>query len=176
MNKKEEENQQMHERSRKRKKRFILILILLLLLSLALAYCRKSKGLEQQQEQGELFIGNIKKGMIPGADTMKAAEEGRVRMQINSEVVFADEKSEGNLYIGNPDTNLYDMEVTITLNDTGTVVYQSGKIPPGYYIDKDKLQTALAAGAYAAKASIVYYDGEEVQVNYGVNLNITILN
>lgn len=174
MNKSKETNQQIQEGSQKKKKKIILLIILLLLIALAIAFCRKSRDLDQMQEQA--VVGNIKKGRLPGTEALKEAEEDRVRMQINSESVFADGESEGNLYIGNPDTNQYDMEVTITLADSGTIVYQSGRIPPGYYIDRDKLQTVLAAGIYAAKASIVYYNGEEVQISYGANLKITVLN
>lgn len=153
---------------RKRKIVAAILIILLLVIALVVYWWMTDKGPE--------VIGNLKEGQLPGSEALREAEDDQVRIQINSQPVFADGKSEGNLYIGNPDTNIYDMMVTITLTDAEEQVYESGRIPPGYYIDNDKLQKVLSAGAYDAKASIVYYDGEKVQVSYIVNLEITVKN
>lgn len=158
--------------NRRKRKAVIIIIIIFLLTAIALTVCWQ-RGLFDQSE-GPQVIGNLKEGQLPGTDALKEAEDDQVRIQINAEPVFSDGESEGNLYIGNPDTNIYDMEVEITLNDTGETVYESGRIPPGYYIDNDKLQIVLSAGTYPAKATILYYNGEDVQVSYSVNLEITI--
>lgn len=159
---------------RRKRKIVITIFILLLLITIGLLICWQ-RGLFDKYE-GPQVIGTLKEGQLPGTDALKEAEDDQVRIQINSQPVFNDGESEGNLYIGNPDTNVYDMEVEIVLDDTGETVYESGSIPPGYYIDNDKLQTVLNTGTYPAKASIVYYNGNAVQVSYSVNLEITVLN
>jgi len=150
------------------------VLLFLLLIGIALIICRQ-KGFFNQYEEPQV-IGNLKEGQLPGTEALKEAEDDQVRIQMNAEPIFADGKSGGNLYIGNPDTNLYDMEVKIALDDTDETVYESGRIPPGYYIENDKLQTVLHAGTYPATSSIVYYDGENIRASYSVNLKITVQN
>lgn len=160
--------------NRRKRKAVITIIIILLLITITLIACWQM-GLFDQYE-GPQVVGSLKEGQLPGTDALKEAEDDQVRIQINAEPVFADGESEGNLYIGNPDTNMYDMVVEITLDDTGEIAFQSGRIPPGYYIDSDKLQTILSAGEYSATASIIYYNGEEVQVSYSIKQKITIQN
>jgi hypothetical protein len=164
-------NRNMPER---RRRKIIISVIILLLIAIALLACWQL-GLFDKEE-GPVVIGSMKEGQLPGTDALREAEDDQVRIQINAYPVFTDSESEGNLYIGNPDTNIYDMEVKISLDDTGEAVYQSGRIPPGYYIDNDKLQTTLSTGTYLATADIVYYDGEDVQVSYSVALEMTIQN
>lgn len=158
-------NQNEEKTDRIKKKIITAIIIILLLLVIILLF---------YWQMGSVYVGGIKEGQLPGTEALKEAENDRVRIQINARPFFKSGKSEGNLNIGNPDTNEYDMEVTITRDDTEEVIYESGRIPPGYYIDNDKLQVVLSKGSYIAKAKITYYNGEEEQVSYFVNQEITI--
>lgn len=160
--------------NRRKRKVVIVGIIILLLIGIILTICWQI-GLFDQYE-GPQAVGSLKEGQLPGQEALKEAEDDRVRIQINSAPTFDNGTSEGNLYIGNPNTNAYDMVVEITIDDTDETLYQSGRIPPGYYIDNDKLQTTLSAGEYSATAVITYYNGEEVQVSYSVKQKITIKN
>lgn len=157
-----------------RKRNALITIIAVLILAAAGLIFGRNQGWFQQSETSEPFIGNLKEGQLPGSDALQEAQDDRVRIQINAEPHFADGESEGNLYIGNPDTNIYDMEVIIRLTDSDETIYESGKIPPGYYVDYDKLHQTLSEGVYAAKAAIVYYNDADMQVRYSVNLEITI--
>jgi hypothetical protein len=94
------------------------------------------------------------------AELDRVVEEGMFHISINTNPVFQDGTSEGNLEIENVPNNLYSMIVTITLDDTGEQVYDSGLIEPNYHIQKDVLAVDLDAGEYPAVATFTAYDTE----------------
>ncbi|MGL6202152.1 MAG: hypothetical protein ACRC3H_24825 [Lachnospiraceae bacterium] len=157
------------DQSKKKKKRAIIIIIILLAIIAAIIIWRMNTS-----PPG--LSSGLKEGDLPGAEAAEHAEEDQITMQINAAPVFEDGESEGNLDIGNPDINEYDLIVEITLNDSGEKLYESERIPPGYYIDNDKLQKVLSKGTYEATAKLTYYDGDDVRVFYNVILNIEIQN
>lgn len=164
------EQSSTEESKKKKKKAIIIILIIILIAIIAGIIIWRMNALPPSISSG------LKEGDLPGAEAAEHAEEDQVTLQINASPVFANGKSEGDLSIGNPDINEYDLIVEITLNNTGEKLYESERIPPGYYIDNDKLQKVLSKGTYEATAKLTYYDGDDVQVYYNVILNIEILN
>jgi hypothetical protein len=86
------------------------------------------------------------------------ADRGTVSVQINARPVFASGSSEGNLYIINPATNAFNMQVVITLDDNGEVIYRSEELKPNHFIDTDVLLRDLDAGIYPATALITCVD------------------
>ncbi len=157
------------KQEKKKKYRWILLLLCLILIAVLL-YLFWNRETDQ----------NLKAGFLPGLDeeALQAEVDGNyIRMQINSTPVFEDGSSEGNLYIGNPETNRYDMYVVITLEESGEVIYDSGLIPPGYYIDYDTLQVELEEGRHKALAEISYYnENEDVQSQSNIMLEVVIKN
>ncbi len=155
--------------SNKRRITIILIILLLLIAVIGLWFWYQSQAEEEVSR-------DLSSGILPGSsevDYSDAAEES-IRIQINSQPVFETGESEGNLYIGNPEPNQYDMEVIITLEQTGDEIYNSGYIPPGYYIDNDRLDVVLEAGEHAAVAAITYYT-EAGAVQSRTNVKLTII-
>lgn len=163
-------DQTSKDQSKKKKKRAIIIIIFILLAIIAAIIIWRMNTSPPGLSSG------LKEGDLPGAEAAEHAEEDQITMQINAAPVFEDGESEGNLDIGNPDINEYDLIVEITLNDSGEKLYESERIPPGYYIDNDKLQKVLSKGTYEATAKLTYYDGDDVRVFYNVILNIEIQN
>ena len=159
------------DESKKKKKRAIIIIIIILLLAIIAAII-----IWRMNALPPGISSGLKEGNLPGAEAAEHAEEDQITMQINAAPIFEDGKSEGDLDIGNPDINEYDLIVEITLNNTGEKIYESDRIPPGYYIDNDKLQKVLSKGTYEATAKLTYYDGDDVRVYYNVILNIEIQN
>lgn len=156
------------DQSKKKKKKAAIIIIIVLLAIIAAIIIWRMSASPPGLSSG------LKEGDLPGVEAAEHAEEDQITMQINAAPVFENGESEGNLDIGNPDINEYDLIVTITLNNTGEKIYESERIPPGYYIDNDKLQKVLSKGAYEATEKMTYYDGDDVRVYYNVVLNIGI--
>lgn len=94
------------------------------------------------------------------AELNRVVEEGMFNISIASTVDFASPGSSGTANIENVPGNRYDMKVSITLDDTGETVYESGGIAPGDYIPEIELTRALETGAHDATATFFAYDRE----------------
>ncbi len=87
-------------------------------------------------------------------------EEGMFNISINQRPVFADGEAEGVVGIENAPGNRYLMQVNVMRDDTGEVVYESGVIEPGYYIENAQLAVPLEKGEYPCTAVFTAYEKE----------------
>ncbi len=94
------------------------------------------------------------------AELDRQVEEGMFNISIASNVEFADGQSEGELKIENVPGNRYLMQVTITDDATGQVLYTSGILDPNYHIQKAKLDVDLEPGTYNCTALFTALDPE----------------
>lgn len=138
-------------------------------------------GQSKRQRDRDAAMGQLpyKSAEEMQAGINQVVEEGMFNISINSNPIFEDGRTEGNLGIENIPGNQYLMQVTITLDDTGQTVYESGLIEPGYYIDKAKLTMPLAAGEYPATAlfTAVNPENETDEIGTGAaNIVISIKN
>ncbi len=92
------------------------------------------------------------------AELDRQVEEGMFNISIASTVEFADGQSEGELKIENVPGNRYLMQVTITDDATGQVLYTSGVIDPNYHVQKAKLDVDLDPGTYDCTALFTALD------------------
>lgn len=93
----------------------------------------------------------------------KVVEEGSFNISINSDPVFEDGQSEGNLRIENIPGNRYYMTVAITRDDTGELIYQSKGIKQKQFIENAKLDVDLPAGDYPSTATFTAVDPETLE-------------
>lgn len=123
---------------------------------------------------------NVKVGSLTGSteDLDKIVDEGMLTFSINSTPVFDDGSAPGNLMIENPDINNNRFTVTITRDDNGQTIYESGALDPGQYIDGVPLDVSLPAGEYTCTATFNTFklsdDSPIGQAAAG--LTITVLN
>lgn len=173
----EQESMQQGKLTGKQKKWiWIAVLTPLLLLSLFLLYRHFNGG-----EEPEFVIGaNVQEGTL-NKDEEEGADNGKSAMSItlNGYPVFENGESAGDLNIENPANNALYMEVQITLDETGEVIYESGGIPPGHFIDNDKLTTVLEQGEHSATALVTIVDPENLSQAFNsanFDLLITVKN
>ena len=88
----------------------------------------------------------------------QVVEDGTMAISINVNPVFQTGDSEGTLEIENVPNNKYAQVVSITLDDGGAEIYNSGLIQPNYHIQTDKLSQPLEAGTYDCTATFTAYD------------------
>ena len=88
----------------------------------------------------------------------RVVEDGTMAISINVNPVFKTGDSEGTLEIENVPNNKYAQVVSITLDDGGAEIYNSGLIQPNYHIQTDKLSQPLEAGTYDCTATFTAYD------------------
>ena len=117
---------------------------------------------ELAEESGAL------QGMLPGMSPEEIKEElnrrvseGELAISINSVLEFETGTSEGLIRIENSAKNHYTMVVEMYLNDTGEMIYRSGGIKPGYFLEKARLDTELAQGDYPVTVHFKAYDEED---------------
>ena len=82
----------------------------------------------------------------------RQVEEGMMNISMNTNPVFDNGTSGGNVLITNASFNKYPQVVEIYRDDTGELIYRSGVIPVGARIDTAKLIVDLPRGAYECTA------------------------
>lgn len=168
-----DELQSQEQNNKKKKQNKIIVIIILILLFLFLVYC---KLLHSDVSKGEIEWDQPKASRDLQAEIDKAVEQGMFNVFMNTNVIFKDGQSKGNMMIQNIDTNLYPMYVEIYHDDT--LLYKSNIIDPGYKIEEAKLDTTLSKGTYDCTAYFYVTDSdkEEVQNKIGLNIKITVNN
>lgn len=149
----------------KRKRTGTLILLLALIVAIAVALWL----FWRPKIETAFFDGAAIVGTLPGktdaelqAELNQIVEEGMFNISIAPVISFADGKSRGQARIENIKANHYHMKVTITCDDTGDIVYESGGLKPGEYIENITLAEPLPKGEYSATATFSAYDTESL--------------
>lgn len=117
---------------------------------------------EDQKRDPNGIIGQLD-GKSPEeiqAELDKIVEEGMFQISIASVVEFPSGTEEGEVKIENVPGNRYLMQVVITRDDTGEVVYTSGILDPNYHIQFAKLDVDLDPGTYLCTATFHALDPE----------------
>lgn len=155
-------------RRRKRGRKKWLVLLLLLLLVAGLVGLFLWKPWQQNTGPPGILAGNYNEGALDFTDgeleayLQRIADEDQVTIQLNTMPYFYQGGLNGDLLIQNTAYNDYHMLVEIHLgaDDSGALVYSSGFIPPGAYVDYADLTTSLTVGQHAAIAYISFWEGE----------------
>ena len=146
---------------KKKRTRILIIILILLILGAGIGVAI------YMFNQDSWYDTNSKSGSYEGktqeeiqADLNRIVEEGMMNISIAATVYFEDGASYGDARIENIAANNKDQKVVITLDDTDEVIYESGAIAPGEYIQSIKLAQDLEPGTYAATATFTGYDTE----------------
>lgn len=124
-----------------------------------LIYSAKSPMARESEMLGGRLAGKTPTEMQSILD--ETVEKGQVLIGISAAPVFEENGKKGRLGIENDAKNQYSFQVTLTEDETGTELYKSGLIDPGYYVEFVELSKRLAAGDYAATAVFTTYSPEE---------------
>lgn len=86
------------------------------------------------------------------AELNRQVAEGMITMSMNPDPTFENGRAKGSVLIHNNESNRHTQVVQILRDDTGEVIYTSGAIPVGKYINSDALAVGLDAGDYPCTA------------------------
>ncbi|MEF9988507.1 MAG: hypothetical protein RR797_05480, partial [Christensenella sp.] len=121
----------------KRIARIVIILVIIAAVTVAVLFITGVLGgkpeavfaTDDKAQTGELTLDepNAEKAL---EELQSAVDASQFSFRINSRPEFENGTSEGTLMIENPADNTQNMQVTITLDETGGVLYESGMIPP----------------------------------------------
>lgn len=162
------EVEEMEEETKPRGKKTRIIIaiavILLLLCCVGLFMYSSKSGVFKSDNRLESSVA-AQLGQLDGKseaeiqeELNRVVEEGTMSISINVNPVFKNGTSEGTLEIENSPSNHYAQIISITVDETGEEVYNSGLIMPNYHIQTDKLSKALSAGTYDCTATFTAYD------------------
>ena len=171
------QEQEQNNKKKKRNKIITFIIMLLLLLLLLTRCCSSCSNLSPSDiSQGEIEWNQPRASRDLQAEIDKAVEQGMFNVFMNTNIVFQDGNSKGNMMIQNIETNRYPMYVEIYHDDI--LLYKSDIIDPGYKIEEAKLDTVLSKGTYDCTAYFYVTDSnkEEIQNKIGLNIKITVNN
>ena len=111
------------------------------------------------------------------ADIREKVARGMFETHMNTTWIFPDSKSpSSNAVMGNSPNNNFPFWFTVTVRETGDIVYTSGLLPVGTQIAEIILDEELPAGEYPAVVNINMIDdeGEPVESNMGFNITLRI--
>lgn len=166
----EKQAEAVEEKKEKKKSKLWLIIILILLLLLGLAggyllYVKMNTETVSRLARDELAL----EGLLPGKSEEEITallndivKEGMVNVGIAAEPIFEEGGKKGRLGIENIPGNTYSFQVDLVLED-GTLVYESGLIEPGYYVEYVELNQTLQSGDYNATAIFTTYSLDETE-------------
>ena len=163
---KPEEIKPEENKSKKKNIQWLIILLLLLLLGIAagMYYRTMQTNHKDRLARDELALG----GMLPGKSEQEISDllgekvkEGMVDIGIAAGPIFEQNGKKGRIGIENIPANHYSFQVTLKLDETGEILYESGLIDPGYYVEYVELNKKLQAGDYPATAVFSTYSLDE---------------
>ena len=173
------------EKKKKKKKKKWLLLLLLLLLCFACGggyYIWKSNQPKSKFEEDL----NALQGFLPGktqaeieAELNRIIKEGYFNASVNGEMTL--ENGILDVNIENVPANHFDTVVDIYLypeagrNENGQLIYESGIIKPGYYVETADVKAKIDPGVYNGQAVIHAIRQDESQEEMGKTvLNLVI--
>lgn len=101
------------------------------------------------------------------AELDRIVEEGMFNIAIANVIQLPNGSSEGEFSIENSPANRYNMQVDITVADTGETIYTSGILEPNYHIQYAKLDTPLSKGTYNCIATFHALDPDKENAEVG---------
>lgn len=110
-----------------------------------------------REPEGRIEIQRYSEERRDELNAMVAENMKGVTMEQN--ICFLDGEEKGEARIANRQENTLSCTVTLIRDATGEVLYESGLIDPGFYIEKIKLDTKLQKGWYPCTVVWTFYDG-----------------
>lgn len=158
-------------------KKILLIIIIVILLLLCIRACGVGS-----HDPGGLELGVIDQNELDSeADRERLqqtlnqqVEAGMVSIFMNTEVTV-DPDGEADWLIQNIEQNHFSLQIDIKEESSGTVIYSSPIVPPGYKIESDRVTKTLSSGSHAclAEFSIIDPETSETINRVGLNINVT---
>lgn len=165
---------------KKQKKRILIVtgMFALIILTVVVSYFIWNKKMVPNEPEFE----NVIMGIMPGIDLEERQKElqeeldnSMIAFSINTNPVFVDGLSEGNLLIENPGNNAKLLVVEIQLKNTNETIYTSKYIKSGSYLENIKLDKVLEKGTYSATAYFSAYNEETMEYIGKTGADITII-
>lgn len=160
----------------------ILVLIIVLLAGVLAWFLTHRGGAEEEEFSDDFFDPFAQTGILPDMseeqiqeELNRVVEEGMLNVSIAGRIIFDDGAGQGKANIVNSEANHYIQKVRLELVDTGEVLYESGGIKPGQYIQFITLDRDLDPGEYSAAAVFTAYTIEERQLVGSTSARVTIL-
>lgn len=157
--------QPVQQQKRKRGKGFWagMIIALLAVVAAVVLVLAMVFGNQQSNRGGSLGQLDGKSDAEIQAELDRIVSEGMFNISIASVVQLQNGSATGDLRIENVPGNPYLMQVTITRDDTGEQIYESGVLEQNYHIQSDTLDVVLPKGSYPCTATFHALDPDTEQ-------------
>lgn len=166
------------KKRQKNMKKWLLLLFLTAFVGLDILFFTKENPQPSSIVSGDFLPEEKDAGRMDSRDVKKAAQKAVDRSKFNMVIApkahFISGDQVGELFIQNPANNAYPVNVEITQNDSGELLYTSGAIQPGYEIKEVRLEQKLPQGEYPATATFSLYDEKTKEKRGEVAAKITI--
>lgn len=143
-------------------KKKILICLITLLAIVSIVGYQKYANRSRELVAGSLLPDVTDAKKLSEKDLKKLADkkvdETKFTLTIYPEAYFDTGDGEGLLYIKNEPHNYYPIAVQVFEDSTGTLLYDSGAIQPGFGIENVTLKKKLGKGTHKSTAKVSIFD------------------
>lgn len=178
----------MSEKTKKNSFQLIIVVLLVLLLivggTIAYQLISKNKQIEKEEATGlfrtieqdpNVIVAEGGKSISERLEEMqKEVDEGHVSLNMNVTMVVEENSRIGEIYLENPIANRHDIFVTVFLDESQSIIGQTGVIPRGSAIKTIELDKTLKKGTHEATITYNLID-EEKQVVEQASVGIQII-
>lgn len=146
-------------RQRRRRWPFVLVVLGLLLVVAAGVWYFLAPPADDDGMEPNVVVGSMGDYSKDELEAMLAekVDEGMIAFGLNTQIYLDGPDAEAPILFENPANNAKLLKLEITRDDTGEVVYETGYLAPGSYVDRDRLDVQLDAGSYTCTALIRSY-------------------
>lgn len=102
-------------------------------------------------------------------------EAGSFWVVINQLPTMEEGSTECNIEYENPDSNRYGARVSLYLEETGTLLGNTTRVDPGYYVENISMKQELASGEYPVTARLELFDGRTPAGEMSIGITLRVL-
>lgn len=174
-----EKRNKIRELMSDRRRLFIILIVLFFVLLCGMFLIIRSRGPRNRLARDPAALGGLLPGKTPEeieALLNTVVEEGMVNIGVAAEPIFESNGKKGRIGIENIPANHYAFQIDLFL-ENGELIYESGLVDPGYYIEFVELNQKLPASTYKTKAVFTAYsmDAENKIAEAQVNVNLHVI-
>lgn len=158
-----------------KKKRWLLIpLILVVLLGVAAALAVAAYQGVLPVDRALLPDLNAKNGSLYADDPTADVPQGTYRFVVNQQPVMTAGENTCNLELENVPANHFDVQCSLTLEETGEELWTSNRLAPNKYVETVTLSRTFEPDEYGLKLHYRFFEGTEEISTQDINLTLYV--
>ena len=162
--------------NRKKLRRTVLIVCILCAVAVTVSACVAVMGLPEPI-QAQLDIRpekHAKRGSIYSRETKEVADDD-FWVVLNQLPVVEEGKRDCNLQYENPSANHYSARISLYLKEDGSLLGNTTRVDPGYYVEQLALKQKLSQGEYPVMVRIELFENKIPAGEMSIDITLRVI-